>query len=158
MIRVMHHKAKGYPRFRKSVDDVNLIIATYKDERMSDCQVSPEKGTVAFGDGLHSWAFNLDRFANIYSSKFGVAKAKMAKRLWGDCFFNAKKETWTDHSQPEGCTEPLPRAFCELIMVPITHLMRAIMNEDKAKYAKMMTTLGIVLKRDDLLVLIRDLI
>merc|ERR1712086_774011 len=46
-------------------------------------------------------------------------------------------------------TEPLQRAFCQFIMGPITQLMRAIMNEDKPKYEKMMTTLGIVLKGDD---------
>merc|ERR1719321_127277 len=33
--------------------------------------------------------------------------------------------------------------------VPIAQLMRAIMNDDKEKYEKMMTTLGIVLKGDD---------
>jgi len=43
----------------------------------------------------------------------------------------------------------LPRAFCQFIMTPIAQLMRAIMNEDKAKYEKMMTTLGITLKGDD---------
>merc|ERR1719399_1022904 len=71
------------------------------------------------------------------------------KRLWGDSFFNAKKKTWTNVMQPEGCTEPLQRAFCQFIMGPIAQLMRAIMNDDKAKYEKMMTTLGVVLKGDD---------
>merc|ERR1719362_2549921 len=73
----------------------------------------------------------------------------MMKRLWGDSFFNAKKKTWTNVQTPEGCTDPLPRAFCQFIMTPITQLMNAIMNDDKAKYEKMMSTLGIVLKGDD---------
>merc|ERR1711881_287243 len=51
--------------------------------------------------------------------------------------------------QPEGCTEPLQRAFCQFIMGPIAQLMVATMNDDKAKYEKMMTTLGIVLKGDE---------
>merc|ERR1712153_121764 len=97
----------------------------------------------------HGWGFNVERFAKIYASKMGVDKEKMMKRLWGDSFFNAKKKTWTNVMQPEGCTEPLQRAFCQFIMGPITQLMRAIMNDDKAKYEKMMTTLGIVLKGDD---------
>merc|ERR1719174_3631418 len=71
------------------------------------------------------------------------------KRLWGDSFFNAKKKTWTNVMQPEGCTEPLQRAFCQFIMGPIAQLMRAIMNDDKDKYTKMMETLGVVLKGDD---------
>merc|ERR1711990_231938 len=41
------------------------------------------------------------------------------------------------------------RAFCQFIMGPIAQLMRAIMNDDKAKYEKMMTTLGITLKGDE---------
>merc|ERR1719254_111399 len=71
------------------------------------------------------------------------------KRLWGDSFFNAKKKTWTNVMQPEGCDKPLPRAFCQFIMTPINQLMRAIMNDEKEKYEKMMTTLGIVLKGDE---------
>merc|ERR1740129_2409002 len=71
------------------------------------------------------------------------------KRLWGDNYFNAKKKAWTNTSTPEGASEALPRAFCQFIMGPIAQLMRAIMNDDKAKYEKMMTTLGITLKGDD---------
>merc|ERR1719164_401103 len=138
-----------YNRFRQSMENVNVIIATYNDELMGDVQVAPEKGTVAFGSGLHGWGFNCERFAKIYAAKMGVDKDKMMKRLWGDSFFNAKKKTWTNVMQPEGCTEPLQRAFCQFIMGPIAQLMRAIMNDDKEKYEKMMTTLGVVLKGDD---------
>merc|ERR1712056_30999 len=136
-------------RFRKAIEDVNVIIATYNDELMGDMQVAPEKGTVAFGSGLHGWGFNVERFAKIYAGKMGVDKEKMMKRIWGDSFFNAKKKTWTNVQQPEGCTSPLPRAFCQFIMTPINQLMRAIMDDQKEKYEKMMTTLGIVLKGDD---------
>merc|ERR1712226_940999 len=116
---------------------------------MGDVQVAPDKGTVAFGSGLHGWGFNVERFAKIYASKMGVDKDKMMKRLWGDSFFNAKKKTWTNVQTPEGASEALPRAFCQFIMTPINQLMRAIMNDDKAKYEKMMGTLGIVLKGDE---------
>jgi elongation factor 2 len=92
-----------YARFRTSVENVNVIVATYNDELMGDVQVAPEKGTVAFGSGLHGWGFNVERFAKIYSVKMGVDKEKMMKRLWGDWFFNAKKKTWTTSQQPEGC-------------------------------------------------------
>merc|ERR1712159_791321 len=50
---------------------------------------------------------------------------------------------------PEGCAQPLQRAFCQFIMTPINQLMRAIMNDDKDKYTKMMGTLGVTLKGDD---------
>jgi len=138
-----------YSRFRKSLEDVNVIIATYNDDKMGDVQVAPDKGTVAFGSGLHGWGFNVERFAKIYAAKMGVDKEKMMKRLWGDSFFNAKKKTWTNVQTPEGSTEPLPRAFCQFIMKPINDLMGAIMNDDKTKYTKMMDSLGIVLKGDE---------
>merc|ERR1712050_408663 len=138
-----------YGRFRKAIEDVNVIISTYMDQLMGDVQVAPDKGTVAFGSGLHGWGFNVERFAKIYAAKMGVDKDKMMKRLWGDCFFNAKKKTWTNVQQPEGVDKPLPRAFCQFIMTPINQLMRAIMNDEKEKYEKMMGTLSITLKGDD---------
>merc|ERR1712051_109300 len=138
-----------YSRFRKAIEDVNVIVATYNDELMGDQQVAPEKGTVAFGSGLHGWGFNVERFAKIYAAKMGVDKEKMMKRLWGDSFFNSKKKTWTNIQQPEGSDTPLPRAFCQFIMTPINQLMRAIMDDQKEKYEKMMETLGITLKGDD---------
>eukprot|EP00930_Biecheleria_cincta_P000805 TRINITY_DN101_c0_g1_i1.p1 TRINITY_DN101_c0_g1~~TRINITY_DN101_c0_g1_i1.p1 ORF type:complete len:839 (-),score=208.11 TRINITY_DN101_c0_g1_i1:105-2621(-) len=138
-----------YSRFRQAIENVNVIIATYNDALMGDVQVAPDKGTVAFGSGLHGWGFTTERFAKIYAVKMGVEKKKMMERLWGDSFFNAKKKVWTNVMQPEGCTEPLQRAFCQFIMGPINQLMRAIMNDDKAKYEKMMGTLGIVLKGDE---------
>jgi len=138
-----------YGRFRHAIENVNVIIATYNDDKMGDVMVDPAKGTVAFGSGLHGWGFNVERFAKIYAAKMGVDKAKMMKRLWGDSFFNAKKKTWTNVQQPEGCTEALPRAFCQFIMTPINQLMRAIMDDQTEKYEKMMGTLGIVIKSDD---------
>jgi len=138
-----------YGRFRHALENVNVIIATYNDALMGDVQLDPGKGTVAFGSGLHGWGFNVERFAKIYAAKMGVDKEKMMKRLWGDSYFNQKKKTWTNVAQPEGCDKPLQRAFCQFIMTPIAQLMRAIMNDDKDKYTKMMETLGVVLKGDD---------
>merc|ERR1712224_78211 len=44
-----------YQRFRKAIENVNVIVSTYHDELMGDVQVKPELGTVAFGSGLHGW-------------------------------------------------------------------------------------------------------
>ncbi|CAL1168256.1 unnamed protein product [Cladocopium goreaui] len=81
-----------YSRFRNAIENVNVIIATYNDSLMGDVQVQPEKGTVAFGSGLHGWGFTTERFAKIYAQKMGVEKEKMMQRMWGDSFFNAKKK------------------------------------------------------------------
>merc|ERR1712087_349107 len=80
-----------YSKFRKAIEDVNVLIATYNDALMGDIQVGPEKGTVAFGSGLHGWGFNVERFAKIYASKMGVDKEKMMKRLWGTASSTRRK-------------------------------------------------------------------
>jgi len=54
----------------KILENANVIIATYNDEALGDCQVFPDLGTVAFGSGLQSWAFTLNHFALLYASKF----------------------------------------------------------------------------------------
>lgn len=57
-------------------------------------QVSPEKGTVGFGSGLHGWAFSLKQFAEIYATKFKIEPKKLMNRLWGSNFYNAKERKW----------------------------------------------------------------
>jgi len=139
-----------YLRFRKSMEDVNVIVSTYRDELLGDVQVYPERGTISFGSGLHGWAFNIERFAKLYASKFGVERSKMMKYLWGDWYFSPESKKWCTSPTPEGHTgKPLPRAFCQFILDPIVQLVRAIINDDKPKYEKMMTTLGVQLKGED---------
>jgi elongation factor 2 len=133
-----------YIRFRKTVEDVNVIVATYEDAAMGDMAVWPEKGTVAFGSGLHGWAFNIERFATIYAAKFGIEKDKMMKRLWGDWWFSAKEKKWVNVDK-----EGYSRGFCQFIMAPISQLMTAIMNEDNEKVNKMLTTLNVKLTQED---------
>ena len=71
-----------YQNFSRAVESVNVVIATYFDKVLGDVQVYPEKGTVAFGSGLHGWAFTIRQFAGRYAKKFGVDKNKMMDRLW----------------------------------------------------------------------------
>jgi len=130
-----------YLRFRNSVENVNVIVSTYQDKLMGDVQLDPSLGTVAFGSGLHGWAFNTERFARIYASKFNMDKDKMMKRLWGDSFFNAKKKVWTNQMKPDGEDKPLRRAFCQMIMDPISQMITATVNGDKEKWEGMLAKL-----------------
>src|SRR3984957_6143892 len=66
-----------YQSFSRTIESVNVIIATYNDKVLGDIMVYPEKGTVAFASGLHGWAFTIRQFAQRYSAKFGVDRAKM---------------------------------------------------------------------------------
>jgi len=82
----------AYSNFVKAIESANVIISTYQDEAIGDPQVYPEKGTIAFGAGLHGWGFTLTRFAKIYSKKFGIKTDKLMEKLWGNNYFETKKK------------------------------------------------------------------
>jgi elongation factor 2 len=134
-----------YQAFCRAIESVNVIIATYNDERLGDVQVDPTKGTVAFGSGLHQWAFTLKKFAKTYGAKFGVPYEKMVEKLWGNWYFDVNRKVWTT-SNKDGSLE---RAFCQFIATPITTLFEAIMNEKHGKVAKMLKAIGVELKGEE---------
>ena len=134
-----------YQCFARAVESVNVVIATYNDEKLGDCQVYPEQGTVSFGSGLHQWGFTLKKFAKLYSEKFGIPESKMMEKLWGNNFFDADEKKWKK-SDNNG---KLKRAFCQFIMDPICKMFDAIMNDKKLKIEKMMKAAGVTLKTDE---------
>jgi elongation factor 2 len=134
-----------YQCFQRSVESVNVIIATYNDELLGDCQVYPEKGTVSFGSGLHQWGFTLCKFARMYSEKFGIGYDKMMQKLWGDNYFDAKGKKWVK-SDRDG---QLERAFCQFIMTPICKMFAAIMEDKKLKIQKLLKAVGVTLKKEE---------
>merc|ERR1719198_1339087 len=139
-----------YNQFRKVVENINVIVSMYMDDALGDIQLEPSMGTVAFGSGLHQWAFTIETFARIYAEKFGIEIPKMMKRLWGDNYFgkNAEgKSVWTNQAVLDG--KNLRRAFCQFIMDPICELCQSIMAEKTDKVQKMLKGIGIELKGDD---------
>ncbi|KPA79831.1 putative mitochondrial elongation factor 2 (EF2-1) [Leptomonas pyrrhocoris] len=139
---------EAYQGFVKTLQNVNVVIATYNDPSMGDVQVSPEKGTVAIGSGLQAWAFSLTRFANMYAAKFGVDELKMRERLWGDNFFDAKNKKWIkQETNADG--ERVRRAFCQFCLDPIYQIFDAVMNEKKDKVDKMLKSLHVSLTPEE---------
>lgn len=136
----------AYQGFVKSIESVNVVIATYNDELMGDVQVDPEKGTVGFGSGYQGWAFTLGQFARMYAVKFGIPEKRLTSLLWGDNYYNSVTKRWSKAPGPQ-CKE---RGFCMFIMKPIKALIDAIMANQKEKYQPMLTKLGITLKGEDL--------
>jgi len=134
-----------YQAFCRSIESVNVIVAMYNDEALGDCQVDPTKGTVAFGSGLHQWAFTLKRFAKTYGQKFNVPEDKMMGKLWGDWYFDPERKVWTSQNKDGN----LERAFCQFIATPITTLFEAIMAEKHGKVKKMLSAIGVELKADE---------
>lgn len=139
---------EAYQGFVKTLQNVNVVIATYNDPCMGDLQVSPEKGTVAIGSGLQAWAFSLSRFARMYAAKFGADETKMCERLWGDSFFDAKNKKWI-RSEINADGERVRRAFCQFCLDPIYQIFDAIMTEKKEKVEKMLKALNVVITAEE---------
>jgi len=137
-----------YQSFQRTIESVNVVIATYNDPVLGDSQVLPEKGTVSFASGLHGWAFTLIQFANRYSKKFGVDKEKMMSKLWGDNFFNPKTKKWTTKGE-DADGKPLERAFNMFILDPIFRIFDSVMNFKKEETAKIVEKLEIPLTSDE---------
>lgn len=135
-----------YQTFQRIVESTNVIIATYSDEEgpMGNIQVDPSIGTVGFGSGLHSWAFTLKQFAEIYSDKFKIEPSKLMKRLWGDQFFNPKERKW-NKTGGEGYV----RGFCQFILDPIYKVFDAVMNFRKEETQKLLSKLNVKLDANE---------
>ncbi|KAJ6444324.1 elongation factor 2 [Purpureocillium lavendulum] len=147
LLELQVSKEDLYQSFSRTIESVNVIISTYFDKSLGDVQVYPYKGTVAFGSGLHGWAFTIRQFAVRYAKKFGVDKNKMMERLWGDNFFNPHTKKWTKSDTYEG--KPLERAFNQFILDPIFKIFAAVMNFKKEETATLLEKLNLKLTPDD---------
>ncbi|EHA54932.1 Elongation factor 2 [Pyricularia oryzae] len=136
-----------YQSFSRTIESVNVIISTYFDKSLGDVQVYPYKGTVAFGSGLHGWAFTVRQFAVRYAKKFGVDRNKMMERLWGDNYFNPATKKWTTKSEHEG--KQLERAFNQFILDPIFRIFKAVMNFKRDEVDQLLAKLELKLPTED---------
>ncbi|KAK2459275.1 hypothetical protein APHAL10511_008696 [Amanita phalloides] len=53
LLELQVDKESLYHSFLRTIESVNVIMSTYHDTALGDVQVYPDKGTVAFGSGLH---------------------------------------------------------------------------------------------------------
>ncbi|TAQ90241.1 hypothetical protein B7494_g1406 [Chlorociboria aeruginascens] len=147
LLELQVSKEDLYQSFSRTIESVNVVISTYFDKILGDVQVYPYKGTVAFGSGLHGWAFTVRQFAQRYAKKFGVDRNKMMERLWGDNYFNPHTKKWTTKSEHEG--KQLERAFNQFILDPIFKIFNVVMNFKKDEIPTLLEKLNIKLNADD---------
>ncbi|KAM3065547.1 translation elongation factor 2, variant 2 [Clarireedia jacksonii] len=147
LLELQVSKEDLYQSFSRTIESVNVVISTYFDKTLGDVQVYPYKGTVAFGSGLHGWAFTIRQFAQRYAKKFGVDRNKMMERLWGDNYFNPHTKKWTNKSTHED--KPLERAFNQFILDPIFRIFNAVMNFKKDEIPTLLEKLNIKLSAED---------
>ncbi|KAI0735042.1 eukaryotic translation elongation factor 2 [Earliella scabrosa] len=148
LLELQVSKEDLFQSFSRTIESVNVIISTYHDEALGDVQVYPDKGTVAFGSGLHGWGFTLRQFAARYSKKFGVDKDKMMVKLWGDNYFNPATKKWSTKST-DADGKPLERAFNMFVLDPIFRVFDAVMNFKKEEVTKICDKLDVKLAQDE---------
>lgn len=133
---------EAYQKFQRNIEDMNVLIATYHDDKMGSFEVDPVMGTVVFGSGLHQFGFTLRRFAEFYKAKFSIPEADLVKKLWGDNYFNPKTKKWqTEDTDESG--KKLSRGFVQFILDPLYKVFDAIMKKDKEKLDKIITQMNI---------------
>jgi len=142
-----------YQKFQRVVEDINVIIATYgggeEESPMGNLMIHPTAGTVGFGSGLHSWAFSLKQFADIYSKKFGISVVKLMKHLWGDNYYAPKQKRFVKTAPNKDSR----RAFVQFVLDPIYKVFDEIMNERPDKITELYEKLHVKLTKED-----RDLV
>mmetsp|Transcript_18264 Transcript_18264/g.28369 ORF Transcript_18264/g.28369 Transcript_18264/m.28369 type:complete len:849 (-) Transcript_18264:1014-3560(-) len=140
-----------YQNLVKVIENVNVIMATYQDEKLGDVQVYPERGTVAFSAGLHGWAFTINQFARMYAEKWKVVGekksdfiSKLTLRLWGDSFFDPNGKKWLKKKKDNSI-----RSFSHFIISPIRNLIEFSMNDKIDEVEKLLQEFGVFLNSAD---------
>jgi len=139
---------EAYQSFARTIESVNVLITTYRDELLGDVQIEPSKGTACFGSGLHQWGFTIPQMARIYAAKFGMPVERLSEMMWGDHFYNPATKRWQNTPETED-GKKLKRGFAQLIMEPITQIFESVMQNKREKLDKIIASLNIQLSPED---------
>lgn len=128
----------AYFKLLHIVEEFSTVLAAAYDAAGTEPErlrrVSPELGNVCFASTRHGWSFTLESFAAVYTSqqqqqqrrqKPGmqsagvVSEAAMAKRLWGDWWFDSSAGPTgaLTRNRPPG--DSAPRSFVQFILEPL---------------------------------------
>ena len=135
-----------YKNFRNSIESVNVICQTYRDEKLGSVEVLPQEGKVGFGSGLHAWGFTLRDFAKMYSSKFGLSEDKLMKKFWGENYWDAAEGKWIK----KNTTGSLLRGFEQFILKPMRVVFDSIMSDQNAVFEPIVAALRLKFAKKDL--------
>jgi elongation factor 2 len=141
-----------YQKLVRTIESVNVVIATYHDELLGDVSVYPQAGSVGFGSGKQGWGFTLEYFAELYHHKFDVPVKKMMKKLWGDHFWDHKSNRWsTKPTNEQG--QVLERGFNMLVLKPLKKLFSILKEDNKTdELKKFLANVNVVLDQETLLI------
>ena len=118
----------AYFKLVQILEEINNIIAANSADATTLQRLSPELGNVCFSSGQHGWSFTLESFASLYCARHpasGLNSDDLAKRLWGDWYWNEAKNTLTK-AKPSNSS---PRTFVQYVLEPLYKIYAQIVGE-----------------------------
>ncbi|XP_050429115.1 elongation factor-like GTPase 1 isoform X2 [Adelges cooleyi] len=113
----------------------------------SDLYFSPHQGNVLFASAADGWAFSIETFANLLSTKLAISLPTLKKTLWGDFYLNMKTKRIMKGAQ-EKAKKPL---FVQMIIENIWLVYDIIINKkDKDRLTKIAESMNVTLNNRDL--------
>lgn len=119
---------------------------------LEDCDDStiyftPESGNVIFCSAVDGWAFRVRDFAETYAAKLNVTVDELEKVLWGDYYYNTKRQECVKGAQ-EKAKKPM---FVQFVLENIWNLYEMIaVRKDREKIPQIAEKLGVKLSARDL--------
>jgi 116 kDa U5 small nuclear ribonucleoprotein component len=140
--------ADAYFKLLHTIEEVNSIVSGYNNATgMCAPRLSPELGNVCFASAQHGWSFTLKSFAQKYKD---IADGEaMAKRLWGDWFFDPESRAFSKRNGGKN-SAGLVRTFVQFVMDPIYKLYSQVIGETPEDLVVLCKRLGITLKNSEM--------
>lgn len=144
----------AYYKLRHIIDEVNALISLYAEDQ-ENVMVSPLLGNVCFASAYYRFSFTLLSFAKIYADTYGsVNEAELARRLWGDIYFNNKTRRFTKKA-PSSASQ---RSFVEFILEPLYKIFAQVVGDVDQSLPRVCDELGIHLTKEESKMNIRPLL
>ncbi|KAH8596588.1 U5 small nuclear ribonucleoprotein component [Bisporella sp. PMI_857] len=140
----------AYFKLKHVIEEVNTMIENTLPGEGEKRRLSPEKGNVLFACSGMGWCFTVQSFAKMYADHYpsntpgkqGIDATELARRLWGDVFYNPRKRSFTRKPVEDGAK----RSFVHFVLEPIYKLFSHTISESPDDLKDTLATLGIVLK------------
>eukprot|EP00802_Teleaulax_amphioxeia_P003246 Tamp_03249.p1 GENE.Tamp_03249~~Tamp_03249.p1 ORF type:complete len:989 (-),score=348.22 Tamp_03249:779-3745(-) len=137
--------ADAYFKLKNVIEEVNaVLVAETGDE---DAAVSPQLGNVCFASSLQGFSFTLESYARLYAQQYGGFPAKeLAKRLWGDFWFNEETRKFQKTAPVSGAQ----RSFVSFLLEPLYKLMAQAVGEAPHELEQCLSDLQLGFKKSHL--------
>lgn len=133
----------AYFKLKHVVEEVNTIITNTAPTTAASKRISPEKGNVLFACTDFGWCFTLQSFAKMYADTYGdINTEDLAKRMWGDVFYNPQKRSFTRKPVEERSA----RSFVHFVLEPIYKIFTHAISDSPEDLRPVLESLGIFLK------------